>query len=167
MVGTVERAEEDAAAEAVHILHCSVSLGILDLAPRISWEILYPSLHVSSRKLLVATKRRFSQFAFTSFLHPCLHALGAKSLSHTNTPTLGEGLTLLCVLPPPPPKGCYILRPWAFAMWEVVQRWFDDNIKALGVQNAYFPMFITEDVLNTEKDHVEGFAPEVGVSGRV
>lgn len=51
-------------------------------------------------------------------------------------------------------------------MWEVVQRWFDDNIKKLGVQNAYFPMFITEDVLNTEKDHVEGFAPEVGVSWR-
>eukprot|EP00879_Flechtneria_rotunda_P027134 GHRR01029008.1.p1 GENE.GHRR01029008.1~~GHRR01029008.1.p1 ORF type:complete len:155 (+),score=49.53 GHRR01029008.1:432-896(+) len=58
-------------------------------------------------------------------------------------------------------SGCYILRPWAFSMWEVVQRWFDDRIKALGVQNAYFPMFITEDVLNTEKDHVEGFAPEV------
>lgn len=58
-------------------------------------------------------------------------------------------------------SGCYILRPWAFSMWEVVQRWFDDNIKKLGVQNAYFPMFITEDVLNTEKDHVEGFAPEV------
>ncbi|KAF6262604.1 hypothetical protein COO60DRAFT_1494915 [Scenedesmus sp. NREL 46B-D3] len=51
-------------------------------------------------------------------------------------------------------SGCYILRPWAFSMWEVVQRWFDDNIKKLGVQNAYFPMFITEDVLNTEKDHV-------------
>lgn len=58
-------------------------------------------------------------------------------------------------------SGCYILRPWAFAMWEVVQRWFDDHIKKLGVQNAYFPLFITEDVLNTEKDHVEGFAPEV------
>ena len=42
-----------------------------------------------------------------------------------------------------------------------MQRWFDDRIKELGVQNAYFPMFITEDVLNTEKDHVEGFAPEV------
>ncbi len=58
-------------------------------------------------------------------------------------------------------SGCYILRPWAYAMWEVVQRWFDDKIKSLGVQNAYFPLFITEDVLNTEKDHVEGFAPEV------
>jgi hypothetical protein len=58
-------------------------------------------------------------------------------------------------------SGCYILRPWAFAMWEVVQQWFDGKIKELGVQNAYFPLFITEDVLETEKDHVEGFAPEV------
>lgn len=52
-------------------------------------------------------------------------------------------------------SGCYILRPWAYAIWEVIQRWFDDRIKALGVQNAYFPLFITEDVLNMEKDHVE------------
>ncbi|GLC45746.1 hypothetical protein PLESTB_000502900 [Pleodorina starrii] len=58
-------------------------------------------------------------------------------------------------------SGCYILRPWAYAMWEVVQGWFDKRIKQLGVQNSYFPLFITEDVLNTEKDHVEGFAPEV------
>eukprot|EP00197_Chlamydomonas_leiostraca_P011469 CAMPEP_0202869006 /NCGR_PEP_ID=MMETSP1391-20130828/11562_1 /ASSEMBLY_ACC=CAM_ASM_000867 /TAXON_ID=1034604 /ORGANISM="Chlamydomonas leiostraca, Strain SAG 11-49" /LENGTH=536 /DNA_ID=CAMNT_0049549243 /DNA_START=245 /DNA_END=1855 /DNA_ORIENTATION=+ len=58
-------------------------------------------------------------------------------------------------------SGCYILRPNAYAMWEVIQRFFDDKIKAMGVQNAYFPLFITEDVLNTEKDHVEGFAPEV------
>lgn len=58
-------------------------------------------------------------------------------------------------------SGCYILRPGAYAMWEVVQSWFDGKIKQLGVQNAYFPLFITEDVLNTEKDHVEGFAPEV------
>ncbi|KAG2446146.1 hypothetical protein HXX76_000743 [Chlamydomonas incerta] len=58
-------------------------------------------------------------------------------------------------------SGCYILRPWAYAMWEVVQGWFDSRIKKLGVQNSYFPLFITEDVLNTEKDHVEGFAPEV------
>ena len=56
-------------------------------------------------------------------------------------------------------SGCYILRPWAYSMWEVVQTFFDAKIKSLGVQNAYFPLFITEDVLNTEKDHVEGFAP--------
>jgi len=58
-------------------------------------------------------------------------------------------------------SGCYILRPWAFAMWEAVQGWFDAKIKSLGVQNAYFPLFVTEDALNTEKDHVEGFAAEV------
>jgi len=58
-------------------------------------------------------------------------------------------------------SGCYILRPSSYAMWEFVQRFFDDRIKEMGVQNSYFPLFITEDVLNTEKDHVEGFAPEV------
>eukprot|EP00798_Chlamydomonas_sp_ICE-L_P013876 gene13876-19802_t len=58
-------------------------------------------------------------------------------------------------------SGCYILRPWAFAMWESVQTFIDVRIKAMGVQNAYFPLFITEDALNTEKDHVEGFAAEV------
>lgn len=58
-------------------------------------------------------------------------------------------------------SGCYILRPTAYAMWEVVQRFFDEKIKAMGVQNAYFPLFITEDVLTMEKDHIEGFAPEV------
>eukprot|EP00891_Asterochloris_glomerata_P006360 jgi/Astpho2/6360/fgenesh1_pm.00091_%23_8_t len=58
-------------------------------------------------------------------------------------------------------SGCYILRPWAFTVWEFIQRWFDGHIKELGVQNAYFPLFITEDALNTEEDHVEGFAAEV------
>jgi prolyl-tRNA synthetase len=39
--------------------------------------------------------------------------------------------------------------------------WFDDKIKALGVQNAYFPMFVSKKVLEREKDHIEGFSPEV------
>lgn len=52
-------------------------------------------------------------------------------------------------------SGCYILRPWAYAIWEVIQKWFDGHIKEMGVQNAYFPLFITEDVLNMEKNHVE------------
>jgi hypothetical protein len=46
-------------------------------------------------------------------------------------------------------------------VWEAIQTWFDGKIKALGVKNAYFPIFITEESLNTEKDHVEGFAAEV------
>ena len=58
--------------------------------------------------------------------------------------------------------GCYILRPPSFAIWEAITEFFDRGIKALGVQNAYFPLFVTEAALNTEKDHVEGFAAEVG-----
>lgn len=58
-------------------------------------------------------------------------------------------------------SGCYILRPWAFFIWESIQRWLDDEIKKYGVQNSYFPLFVSERALATEKDHVEGFAPEV------
>lgn len=58
-------------------------------------------------------------------------------------------------------SGCYILRPPSYAIWETIQRWFDDRIKAIGVQNAYFPLFVSSKVLEKEKDHVEGFAPEV------
>ncbi len=59
--------------------------------------------------------------------------------------------------------GCYILRPNSFSIWESITAFFDKGIKDLGVQNAYFPLFVTEDALNTEKDHVEGFAAEVSV----
>lgn len=58
-------------------------------------------------------------------------------------------------------SGCYILRPWSFFIWEVIQQFFDEEIKKLGVKNSYFPLFVSERALNTEKDHVEGFAPEV------
>jgi prolyl-tRNA synthetase len=58
-------------------------------------------------------------------------------------------------------SGCYIFRPWSFGMWEVVTGFFDSQIKKLGVKNAYFPLFISKARLETEKDHVEGFAPEV------
>lgn len=58
-------------------------------------------------------------------------------------------------------SGCYILKPWSYSIWEAIQRWFDDKIKALGVQNAYFPMFVSQKVLEREKDHIEGFSPEV------
>lgn len=58
-------------------------------------------------------------------------------------------------------SGCYILRPWSYFIWETIQKWFDERIKELGVQNTYFPLFVSERALNTEKDHVEGFAPEV------
>ena len=58
-------------------------------------------------------------------------------------------------------SGCYILRPWSYKMWELIQDWFNVEIQALGVENAYFPMFVSQDRLEQEKDHVEGFAPEV------
>lgn len=58
-------------------------------------------------------------------------------------------------------SGCYILKPWSYSIWEKVQRWFDDEIKELGVENASFPLFVSAKVLQKEKDHIEGFAPEV------
>ncbi|KAI9842608.1 MAG: ribose-phosphate pyrophosphokinase 1 [Sclerophora amabilis] len=57
--------------------------------------------------------------------------------------------------------GCYILKPDSYSIWEQVQRWFDDRIKKMGVRNCYFPMFVSSKVLEREKDHIEGFAPEV------
>ncbi|KAF8801088.1 prolyl-tRNA synthetase [Phlegmacium glaucopus] len=58
-------------------------------------------------------------------------------------------------------SGCYILKPWSYSIWEAIQAWFDREIKELGVQNSYFPMFISASVLEREKDHIEGFSPEV------
>ena len=58
-------------------------------------------------------------------------------------------------------SGCYILRPWAYAIWERLQQELDTRIKAMGVQGCYFPMFVSEKALNAEQDHVEGFTPEV------
>ena len=58
-------------------------------------------------------------------------------------------------------SGCYILRPWAYSIWEQIQGWFDGKIKALGVQPCYFPMFVSKRALETEEDHIEDFAPEV------
>jgi len=60
-----------------------------------------------------------------------------------------------------PVSGCYILRPNAYHIWEKVQAYFDGLIKADGVKNCYFPLFIPESLLIKEKKHVEGFAPEV------
>eukprot|EP00457_Paulinella_chromatophora_P002353 gb/GEZN01002357.1/.p1 GENE.gb/GEZN01002357.1/~~gb/GEZN01002357.1/.p1 ORF type:complete len:710 (+),score=122.93 gb/GEZN01002357.1/:159-2288(+) len=58
-------------------------------------------------------------------------------------------------------SGCYILRPWSFEIWEFIQAFFDAKIKALGVKNTYFPLFVSESALCKEEDHVEGFAAEV------
>lgn len=57
--------------------------------------------------------------------------------------------------------GCMIVRPYGYAIWESIQRQLDDRFKATGHENVYMPMFIPESLLQKEKDHVEGFAPEV------
>ena len=58
-------------------------------------------------------------------------------------------------------RGCMILRPLGYAIWENIQKELDAAFKATGVENVYMPMFIPESLLQKEKDHVEGFAPEV------
>ena len=57
-------------------------------------------------------------------------------------------------------KGCMILKPAGYAIWENIQKELDARFKETGVENVYMPMFIPESLLNKEKDHVEGFAPE-------
>ncbi|KAI4378233.1 hypothetical protein MLD38_015742 [Melastoma candidum] len=58
-------------------------------------------------------------------------------------------------------SGCYILRPWAMSIWEIMQEFFDAEIKKMKIKNCYFPLFVSPGVLQKEKDHIEGFAPEV------
>ncbi len=58
-------------------------------------------------------------------------------------------------------KGCLIIRPYGYAIWELIQKNLDARFKALGHENVYMPMFIPESLLQKEKDHVAGFAPEV------
>jgi len=58
-------------------------------------------------------------------------------------------------------KGCCVFRPYAYALWENIQKVLDTKFKELGHENVYMPMFIPESLLEKEKDHVEGFAPEV------
>jgi len=58
-------------------------------------------------------------------------------------------------------SGCYVLRPWSYGIWERIQRWFDAEIKKIGFENCYFPMFVSKSALTTEKEHIDDFAPEV------
>ena len=58
-------------------------------------------------------------------------------------------------------KGCMVIKPAGYAIWENIQKNLDAMFKEVGVQNVYLPMFIPESLLQKEKDHVEGFAPEV------
>jgi len=60
-----------------------------------------------------------------------------------------------------PVKGCMMILPYGYAIWEQIKNELDKMLKATGHENVYFPMFIPESLLQKEKDHVEGFAPEV------
>ncbi|ORZ01122.1 hypothetical protein BCR43DRAFT_561434 [Syncephalastrum racemosum] len=58
-------------------------------------------------------------------------------------------------------SGCYILRPLAYNVWKEITNFFDGAITEMGVEDTYFPMFVSNRALEREKDHIEGFAPEV------
>ena len=60
-----------------------------------------------------------------------------------------------------PVKGCMVIRPYGYAIWELIQQALDRRFKATGHVNAYFPLFIPESLLMKEAEHVEGFAPQV------
>lgn len=62
-----------------------------------------------------------------------------------------------------PTRGCFIIKPYGYALWERIQQIVDAKIKEEGVENTYFPMLIPEEFLRREEKHIEGFAPEVAV----
>ncbi len=62
-----------------------------------------------------------------------------------------------------PTRGCFVIRPYGYALWENIQKELDKRIKELGAQNAYFPLLIPKSFLEREAKHVEGFSPELAV----
>ncbi|MEZ5380732.1 MAG: proline--tRNA ligase [Microthrixaceae bacterium] len=62
-----------------------------------------------------------------------------------------------------PVRGTMVIRPYAYAIWEHMQAEVDARLKATGAENAYFPLFIPEEYLNREAEHVEGFSPELAI----
>jgi len=62
-----------------------------------------------------------------------------------------------------PVKGCMVIRPYGFALWEAIQEQFNKQIKIRGVKNAYFPLLIPHSFIEKEKKHVEGFSPQLAV----
>lgn len=62
-----------------------------------------------------------------------------------------------------PTRGCFVFRPYGFAIWENIQKELDKKIKGLGAQNAYFPLLIPDSFLRKEQKHIEGFSPELAV----
>src|SRR5918992_271268 len=60
-------------------------------------------------------------------------------------------------------KGCMVIKPNGYAVWELLQRELDDRFKATGHQNIYLPLLIPQSFLRKEAEHVEGFSPELAV----
>jgi len=60
-------------------------------------------------------------------------------------------------------KGCMVIKPNGYAIWELLQRELDDRFKATGHKNMYFPLLIPQSFLRKEAEHVEGFSPELAV----
>ena len=60
-------------------------------------------------------------------------------------------------------RGCMVIKPYGYAIWEKMQRALDDMFKATGHQNAYFPLFVPKSFLEKEEEHAEGFAKECAV----
>ena len=60
-------------------------------------------------------------------------------------------------------RGCMVIKPWGYAIWERMQRDLDRRFKETGHENAYFPLLIPMSFIEREKEHVEGFAPELAV----
>ena len=58
-------------------------------------------------------------------------------------------------------SGCYVLLPASYQIWDHIKDFFDSEIKKLGVENCYFPMFVSQAALEKEKEHIADFAPEV------
>jgi len=62
-----------------------------------------------------------------------------------------------------PVRGCQVLKPYGYSIWENIQRIFDEKFKTAGIKNAYFPIFIPEKFLKKEKEHIKGFSPELAI----
>ena len=62
-----------------------------------------------------------------------------------------------------PVRGCMVIKPWGYGLWENIQRVLDARFKATGHKNSYFPLFIPLSFLQREADHIDGFAKECAV----
>jgi prolyl-tRNA synthetase len=65
-----------------------------------------------------------------------------------------------------PVRGCMVIKPWGYEIWELLQRQLDDRIKGLGFENCYFPLFVPMSLIAREAEHVEGFVKEIAIVTR-